>query len=50
MEMDPMTIAIIIILVIVVGIFIGSMMDGGSAVGGVVSSAPAQYSGGACGR
>ncbi len=51
--MDTITIVIIIILLIALGIFVGTQING-NAVGGVSSqsynSYPSQYVGGGCGR
>ncbi len=50
--MDTITIVVIIILLIALGIFVGTQIDGNSTGSSVRSfnSYPPQYSGGGCGR
>ena len=50
MEIDPMTIAVIIILLIIGGIFIGTQMSTGNAVKVQGSNPYTSQYGGSCGR
>ena len=49
MEVDPITIAVVIFLLIVVGIFVGTQMGGASAGNSIKTSSPSyQVGGGGC--
>jgi uncharacterized protein HemY len=51
--METMTIVVIVILLIALGIFVGTQISGNSGTGNVIRSTnsfPSQFSGGGCGR